>query len=263
MRLKDKVALITGAGSGIGAATATKFAREGATVVVVDIDEDSGSKVVEDIRQSGGTAEFIRADCGKSIEIEEMIAQTTGKFGRLDVLHNNAFFTAINRMADISLEEWQKTMDVSLTGYWYAIKVALEPMLRQGKGAIINTASVSGLAGDYTLGAYNAVKAAVVNITRVTGIEYARKGIRCNAICPGPILTPPLKQLGEAKPDVFSRIKEAIPMGRYGEPQEIANVALFLASDEASFVTGAYFVADGGLWAHSGMPSLSGEGPEW
>ena len=106
------------------------------------------------------------------------------------------------------------------------MKIALGPMLQQGKGAIINTASVSGLAGDYTLGVYNAVKAGVVNISRVTGIEYARKGIRCNAICPGPILTPPLKQLGESRPEVFERIRQAIPMGRYGEPQEIANVAL-------------------------------------
>jgi meso-butanediol dehydrogenase/(S,S)-butanediol dehydrogenase/diacetyl reductase len=263
MRLKDKVALITGAGSGIGEATAKTFAREGATIIVVDIDEEGGSRVVDDIRTAHGTAEFCRADCGEPAEIQQMIAFATDRFGRLDVLHNNALFTVVGRIGDITLEGWKKTLDVSLTGYWYAIKIALGPMLKQGKGVIINTASVSGLAGDYTLGAYNAVKAGVVNISRVTGIEYARKGIRCNAICPGPILTPPLKKLGEAKPDVFARIREAIPMGRYGEPQEIANVALFLASDEASFVTGAYFVADGGLWAHSGMPSLSGEGPDW
>jgi len=127
----------------------------------------------------------------------------------------------------------------------------------------VNTASVSGLAGDYGLGAYNAIKAGVVNLTRVTGIEYARKGIRCNAVCPGPIGTPPLLRLEDARPEMVGRVREAIPMGRLGEPQEIANVVLFLASDEASFVTGAYVVADGGLWAHTGMPSLTGSGPEW
>lgn len=263
MRLQDKVALITGAGSGIGEATAKTFAREGATVVVADIDDDNGRRVVEEIRQAGGRAEYTHADVGEPTDIEKMITFATDRCGRLDILHNNALFTVVDRIGDISLEGWKKTLDVSLTGYWYAIKMALGPMLQQGKGAIINTASVSGLAGDYTLGAYNAVKAGVVNISRVTGIEYARKGIRCNAICPGPILTPPLKRLGASRPEIFARIKEAIPMGRYGEPQEIANVALFLASDEASFVTGAFFVADGGLWAHSGMPSLSGQGPDW
>jgi meso-butanediol dehydrogenase/(S,S)-butanediol dehydrogenase/diacetyl reductase len=263
MRLKDKIALITGSGSGIGEATAKTFAREGATVVVSDINDDNGRRVVQEIRQAGGRAEYTHADIGETADIEKMIAFATERFGRLDILHNNALFTVVDRIGDISLEGWKKTVDVSLTGYWYAIKTALGPMLKQGKGVIINTASVSGLAGDYTLGAYNAVKAGVVNISRVTGIEYARKGIRCNAICPGPILTPPLQRLGESHPAVFERIKEAIPMGRYGAPQEIANVALFLASDEASFVTGAFFVADGGLWAHSGMPSLSGQGPEW
>jgi meso-butanediol dehydrogenase/(S,S)-butanediol dehydrogenase/diacetyl reductase len=263
MRLQDKIALITGSGSGIGEATAKTFAREGATVVVTDIDDDNGRRVVEEIRHAGGQAEYTHADIGQIADIEKMIAFATARFGRLDILHNNALFTVVDRIGDLSLEGWKKTLDVSLTGYWYAIKIALGPMLKQGKGAIINTASVSGLAGDYTLGAYNAVKAGVINISRVTGIEYARKGIRCNAICPGPILTPPLKRLGESRPEVFARIKEAIPMGRYGEPQAIANVALFLASDDASFVTGAFFVADGGLWAHSGMPSLSGQGPEW
>ena len=263
MRLADKIALITGAGSGIGEATAKTFAREGATVVVADIDDLNGQRVVQEIQHTGGRAEYIHADVGNPTDIEQMIAFTTERCGRLDILHNNALFTVIGRIGDLTLEGWKKTVDISLTGYWYATKMALGPMLKQGKGAIINTASVSGLAGDYTLGVYNAVKAGVVNISRVTGIEYARKGIRCNAICPGPILTPPLQRLGESKPEVFARIKEAIPMGRYGEPQEIANVALFLASDEASFVTGAFIVADGGLWAHSGMPSLSGQGPEW
>jgi meso-butanediol dehydrogenase/(S,S)-butanediol dehydrogenase/diacetyl reductase len=263
MRLKDKIALITGSGSGIGEATAKTFAREGAAVVVVDMNEQGGNRVVAEIRKAGGTAEFLFADVGSTAEIERMIKFASDKFGRLDVLHNNAVFTTVGRIADITLDGWQKTLDVGLTAYWYATKCALGVMLPQGKGAIVNTASVSGLAGDYTLGAYNAVKAGVVNITRVTGIEYARKGIRCNAVCPGPIGTPPLLRMEDARPDIVGRIREAIPMGRLGEPQEIANVVLFLASDEASFVTGAMFVADGGLWAHSGMPSLSGEGPEW
>jgi meso-butanediol dehydrogenase / (S,S)-butanediol dehydrogenase / diacetyl reductase len=263
MRLKDKIALITGAGSGIGEATAKTFAREGATVVVVDLNEDGSNRVVSEIRKAGGNAESLRADVGVPAEIERMIKFARDRFGRLDVLHNNAIFTTIGRIGEISLEGWQKTLDVGLTAYWYATKCTLELMVPARKGAIVNTASVSGLAGDYTLGAYNAVKAGVVNITRVTGIEYARKGIRCNAVCPGPIATPPLLRMEDSRPDIVARIREAIPMGRLGEPQEIANVVLFLASDEASFVTGAFFVADGGLWAHSGMPSLSGQGPEW
>ncbi len=263
MRLKDKIALITGAGSGIGEATAKTFAREGAAVVVVDLNEEGGNRVVSEIRKGGGTAEFLKADVSVPAEIEGMIKFATRRFGRLDVLHNNAIWTAVGRIGELTLESWQKTLDVGLTAYWYATKCAIEVMLPNRRGAIVNTASVSGLAGDYTLGAYNAVKAGVVNITRVTGIESARKGIRCNAVCPGPIATPPLLRLEDARPDTVARIREAIPMGRLGEPQEIANVVLFLASDEASFVTGAFFVADGGLWAHSGMPSLSGQGPEW
>src|SRR5207302_4083147 len=141
-------------------------------------------------------------------------------------------------------------------------KLALKVMVAQGGGAIVNTASVSGVAGDYGLVAYNAAKAGVVNLTRVTAIEYARKGIRCNAICPGPILTKAMERFRGARPETAGRIAEAIPMGRFGTPEEIANVAVFLASDEASFVTGAFVVADGGLWSHSGMPALSGVGPE-
>jgi len=263
MRLKDKVALITGAGSGIGEATARTFAREGAKVVVVDLNDEGGRRVAGDIRKAGGEAEFLHSDVGATTEIEEMIRFAVERYGQLDILHNNAIFTTVGRVGEITLEGWQKTVDVGLTAYWYATKCAIDVMLPRRRGAIVNTASVSGLAGDYTLGAYNAVKHGVVALTKATGIEYARKGIRCNAVCPGPIATPPLLRLEDSRPDVVARIREAIPMGRLGDPQEIANVVLFLASDEASFVTGAFFVADGGLWAHSGMPSLSGQGPEW
>lgn len=263
MRLQDKIALITGGGSGIGEATAKTYAREGATVVVVDLNEEGGNRVVGEIRAAGGAADFHRADVGVPAEIEGMIQAAIDRHGRLDVLHNNAIFTGTGHMHELSLADWQKTLDVGLTGYWYASKVALPHMIGQGKGVITSTASVSGLAGDYGLGVYNAVKAGTVNIMRVIGIEYARKGIRANAICPGPIGTPALLAYKEADPARIGRIEEAIPMGRLGTPQEIANVALFLASDEASFVTGAFFVADGGLWAHSGMPDLVSDGPGW
>ena len=263
MRLKDKVALITGAGSGIGEATAKTFAREGARVVIADLNDDGGKRVANEIHKAGGQAEFHHADVGSPAEIEKMIKFAVDHFGQLDILHNNAIFTTVGHVGEITMEGWQKTMDVGLTAYWYATKCAIEVMLPRRSGAIVNTASVSGLAGDYTLGAYNAVKHGVVGLTKSTAIEYARKGIRCNAVCPGPIGTPPLLRMEDSRPDIVGRVREAIPMGRLGEPQEIANVVLFLASDEASFVTGSFYVADGGLWAHSGMPSLSGQGPEW
>ena len=263
MRLKDKVALITGAGSGIGEATARTFVREGARVVIADLNDDAGHRVANEIRKVGGDAEFYHADVATRADIETMVKFAIDRFGQLDILHNNAIFTTVGRVGELTFDGWQKTVDVGLTAYWYATKCAIEVMLPRRRGAIVNTASVSGLAGDYTLGAYNAVKHGVVGLTKSTAIEYARKGIRCNAVCPGPIGTPPLSRLEDSRPDVVARIREAIPMGRLGEPQEIANVVLFLASDEASFVTGSFYVADGGLWAHSGMPSLSGQGPEW
>ena len=263
MRLKDKVAVVTGSGSGIGEATAKRLAAEGAAVVVVDLNQEGANRVADEIREAGGTADALHANVGSPQELENMIRFATDKFGRLDILHNNAIRLYTGRVGEMSLEHWRKAVDIGLTSYWYATRCALQVMVGQRKGAIINTGSVSGLAGDYGLGAYNAIKAGVINLTRATAIEYARKGIRCNAVCPGPIGTPPLLRMEDSRPDVIGRIREAIPMGRLGEPQEIANVVLFLASDEASFVTGSFYVADGGLWAHSGMPSLSGQGPEW
>jgi meso-butanediol dehydrogenase/(S,S)-butanediol dehydrogenase/diacetyl reductase len=230
-------------------------------VVIADINEEGGQRVAEEIRQANGAAAFVRADVLDSASIENMVAFTVETHGRIDILHNNAQVTSGGRIGELSLEAWKRGIDGGLTSYWYASKLAVEHMLAQGGGAIVNTASVSGLAGDFGLGTYNSAKAAVVNMTRVFAIEYARKNIRFNALCPGPIGTPPLRAMEKRVPEVIDPIKEAIPMGRLGTPQEMANVALFLASDEASFVTGAFFVADGGLYAHSGMPSLTGIRP--
>ncbi|MER6981805.1 SDR family NAD(P)-dependent oxidoreductase [Streptomyces carpinensis] len=263
MRLQNKVALITGAGSGIGRATAEAFAREGAKVVIVDINADGGKEVADAIERTGGTVEFQHADASNPEELERVVTFTTDTFGRLDILHNNHVWFESGRIGDLSLDGFRKSLDISLTAYWYAIKLALKPMLAQGKGAIVNTASVSGVAADYGIGAYNVLKAGVVNLSRVTGIEYARKGIRCNAVCPGPIATPPIGQLHEQAPGIWEDIRDAIPMGRYGKPEEIAAAVLFLASDEAGFITGSHLVADGGLWAHSGMPPIGGLGPEF
>ncbi|MCO1656246.1 SDR family NAD(P)-dependent oxidoreductase [Pseudonocardia humida] len=267
MRLDGRVAVITGGGSGIGAATARAFAREGARVVIADIDETAGEAVAAEIAAeltaTGATIDFLHADASDPTEIERVIGFATSTHGRLDVLHNNHVSFESGRVGDLTLEGFRRSLEVGLVSYWYAIKQALVPMVAAGRGSIVNTASVSGLAGDFGLGAYNVLKAGVVNLTRVTGIEYARKGVRCNAVCPGPIGTPPIERLHEAAPRIWSDIRDAIPMGRYGRAEEIANVVLFLASDESSFVTGSHIVADGGLWAHSGMPPIGGLGPDF
>ena len=263
MRMANKVVLISGAASGIGEACAQTYAREGARVVVADMNAEGGERVVDEIAAAGGEAVFVSVNILDTGDIEKMVAFTVETFGAIDVLHNNAQTTAAGRIGDITLEDWRRAIEGGLTSYWYASKLAVAHMLKQGGGAIVNTASVSGIAGDFGLGPYNASKAGVVNMTRVFAIEYARKNIRCNALLPGPIGTPPLRAREKSDPVTMDRIKDAIPMGRLGTPQEMANVALFLASDEAGFVTGAAYVADGGLNAHSGMPSLTGVFPDF
>jgi meso-butanediol dehydrogenase / (S,S)-butanediol dehydrogenase / diacetyl reductase len=189
-----------------------------------------------------------------------MISQTVASFGRLDFLHNNAFgfpSTSANVAAavgDASDQVWSHTLDVGLTAVFRATRRTLAVMRAQRSGAIVNTASISGMRADYGIAAYNAAKAGVINLTRVTAIENARYGIRCNCICPGAIETPLL--VGSATQQMIDKFKEVIPLGRLGRPEEMANVALFLASDLASFVTGAAFVADGGQTAKTGSPSF-------
>ena len=192
-----------------------------------------------------------------------MIKATVDHFGRLDILHNNAVFTAVGHIGDVQLEGWQKTIDVGLTAYWYATKCAIARMCCPQSAARSSIPHQSrGLAADYMMGAYNTIKAGVIDLTRATGIEYARKGIRCNAVCPGLTATPPLVAVLDTSPERIKQFNDVIPMGRLGDPQEIANVVLFLASDEASYVTGAFFVVDGTVTAHTGIPSLFGMGPE-
>src|SRR5258708_28461072 len=202
MKLKDKVALVSGSGSGIGEATAKRLASEGAAMVVVDLNEEGANRVAAEIRKSGGTAEALKANVGNPPEVEGMVKSAIDKFGQLDILHNNAIRLYTGRVGEMSLEQWRKSVEIGLTAYWYSTRCALEIMVPRHKGAIVNTGSVSGLAADYGLGAYNAIKAGVINLTRATAIEYARKGIRCNAVCPGAIMTPPIMKMRSAIPEL-------------------------------------------------------------
>lgn len=276
-RFDGKVALITGAASGIGAATARRFAREGARVVIADINEAGAKQVADEIARSGGTAIAVRADVADPREVEAMIARAVEAFGRLDVLHNNATLVEVGRIADLTLDGWNRTLAVNLTGTFLGMKAALPVMRQQGGGAIVNTASISGLSGDFGLAAYNAAKAGVVNLTRSAALEFARYRIRVNCICPGAIETPLLGSLlgnnapvphwiparglaratltAEQQQRFRERLEKAHPLGRLGSVEEIAAVACFLASDEASFITGAAIVADGGVMAWTGIPS--------
>jgi meso-butanediol dehydrogenase/(S,S)-butanediol dehydrogenase/diacetyl reductase len=263
MDFKGKVGLVTGAGSGIGRATAIGLANRGGAVAVVDINGANAEKVAGEIKAAGGKALAIVADVTRAADLDIMITKTTGAFGRLDFMHNNAFgmppVTGNNsflaRTADVTDDVWDRMIAVGLTAVFQGMKRAIPVMRAQGGGAIINTASISGQRGDYGIVAYNAAKAGVVNVTRVAAIEYAPYGIRVNCVCPGAIDTPLLADAARV-PGVREKLHEAIPIGRLGRPEEIANVVLFLGSDLASFVTGAAFVADGGQTAKTGSPSF-------
>jgi NAD(P)-dependent dehydrogenase (short-subunit alcohol dehydrogenase family) len=247
-RLADKVALITGAGSGIGRVTALRFGAEGARVVVADYDEAAGRATVEQIRAQSGAAEFTRADVGRAGEVEAMIAFAERRFGALHVLFNNAgiFPDEDGSVVDTDEATFDRVIAVNLKGVFFGCKYGIPALLRAGGGSIVNTASFVAVMGSATAqSAYTASKGGVLALTREIAIEFARKGIRANALCPGPVNTPLLQSL-LADPAARARRLVHLPMGRLAEAEEIANAALFLASDESSYVNGATFLVDGG-----------------
>jgi NAD(P)-dependent dehydrogenase (short-subunit alcohol dehydrogenase family) len=250
-RLDGKVALITGAGSGMGRAAAELFAREGARVVVSDLVDDAGKGTVDAVRAAGGEATFVRADVSQWDDCVAMIRAATDAFGSLDVLYNNAgiFPADDGGVLDTPESTWQRVMDVNLKGVWLGCKAAIPVMRDAGGGSIVNVASFVALMGAATAQiAYTASKGGVLAMTRELAVEYARQGIRANALCPGPIETPLLQQL-LSDPQRRARRMVHIPMGRLGRAEELAKAALFLASDDSSFMTGAALVVDGGITA--------------
>ena len=250
MRLKGKVAIITGAGSGLGRAAALLFSREGAKVVVAANREKEGEKTVKSIIESGGEAIFVKVDVTKAADVEKAVKSAIEKYGKLDIMFNNAGTPGPGKLiADITEEEWNRVLSVNLTGVFLGTKYAIPEMLKRG-GVIINISSVAALSPRRYAGAYAAAKAAVIQLTKVTALEYARKNIRVNCILPGPIDTPFFTKVAGGDSEKIAAFKEKVrnevPMGRFAQPEEIAQVALFLASDEASYITGAAFAADGG-----------------
>jgi NAD(P)-dependent dehydrogenase (short-subunit alcohol dehydrogenase family) len=250
-RLADKVALVTGAGSGIGRQSALLFAREGARVVVADVQDAAGEAVVAEIAAAGGEAVYVHADVARAADAEGMVRAAEERFGRLDVLFNNAGISHPRDDDAVETEEevWDLTMNVNLKGVFLGCKHGIPALRRAGGGSIINTASFVALLGAATPQlAYTASKGGVLAMTRELATLHARENIRVNALCPGPLRTPLLMQYLDTEEKRQRRLVH-IPMGRFGEAHEIAQAALFLASDESSFVTGATFLVDGGITA--------------
>jgi NAD(P)-dependent dehydrogenase (short-subunit alcohol dehydrogenase family) len=250
-RLDGKVALITGAASGIGAVAARLFAGEGARVVVADVSDDAGRATIEEIEATGGQAAYVHADVSSADDARAMVAFAMERFGSLDVLHNNAgvFPAADGSVTDTDEDVWDLVMRINLKGVFLGCRFGIPAMLQGGGGSIVNVASFVALMGAATPQiAYTSSKGGVLAMTREIAVEFARSGIRANALCPGPIETPLLAEL-LADPARRQRRLVHIPIGRFGRPEEIANAALFLASDESSFMTGAALVVDGGITA--------------
>ncbi len=250
-KLDGKAAIITGAASGIGRATALLFAREGARLALADVDP-GGQGVADEISQGGGTAIFVKTDVSKPEEVQALVRGTVEAYGRLDIMFNNAGIEGEQRFtADCSVENWDRVLAVNLKGVFLGMKYAIPEMLKNGGGVIVNTASTAGLTGYPSLPAYSASKGGVIQLTKTAALEYARKGIRVNCICPGGIFTPLVERFTAGLPQeqIQKMVEMAHPIGRFGTPEEVARLALYLASDDASFCTGAPFIIDGGMTA--------------
>ena len=248
--MRGKVALITGAGSGIGRAAARIFVREGAKVAAADVNQASAEETVGMIRAAGGEAFGLQADVSKAAEVEAMVAAVVETYGRLDCAFNNAGIEgALASTADYTEADWAPVIAVNLTGVWLCMKYEVPRMLETGGGAIVNTSSAAGLLGAPRMPAYVASKHGVVGLTKTAALEYAKSGVRVNAVCPGVIDTSMVGRLKERRPRMFEKIVRGEPIGRIGRPEEIAETAVWLCSDAASFVTGHAMSVDGGIVA--------------
>lgn len=249
MRLAGKVAVISGAASGMGAATARRFGREGAKVMVADILEDEGRRVATDIEAAGGAAAFMRLDVTEEANWNAVVQATVAKWGRLDIMVNNAGISG-SAVADmLDSDAWNRLMLVNSTGAFLGTKYAVRQMQKNGGGAIVNLSSISGVTGQtMTHPGYNASKGAIRTLTKSTAVQYGKDGIRANSVHPG--LMPPMRTSGAtADPAVRAKMLKGVPLGRSGDVDEVANAILFLASDEASYITGAELYVDGGYLA--------------
>lgn len=249
-KLDGKVAIVTGAASGIGRSIAMLFAQEGAKVVVADIMDEQGMETVRMIKERGGDAIFVHADVSKEDDIKNMIKKAVDVYGRLDIVVNNAGIEgAAMDTANYPENVFDKVIAVNLKGVWLGIKYAVPELIRSGGGSIINIASILGLVGLAGASAYNASKGGVIQLTRTAALEYAKYNIRVNAIAPGFIETPMVSRAFSEHPELREFVLKMIPLGRLGKPEEVAKTALFLASDDSSYVTGSVLVVDGGWTA--------------
>lgn len=247
-RLQDKVALVTGGGSGIGRASALAFAREGAKVVVADVVVESGEETVQIIQKDGGEAVFVKADVSSPVDIEALMSKTIKVYGQLDCAHNNAGIVGDTgaSVTDCTEDNWDRIINLNLKGVWLCMKYEIIHMAKRGHGVIVNTSSIAGLIGSITGGAaYSASKHGVLGLTRTAALEYAKAGIRINAVCPGTIRTPLSEEL-LSDPQIEAKFNTQIPVGRVGTPEEVAEAVVWLCSGAASYVTGQAIVVDGG-----------------